>query len=359
MTSRERLLTTLSLKVPDKVPMYMWGFNREAFRLFKEKTGSENFAEYFGVEYDYGDVGFRGSKIDPKMYSRFHKDLPENAAFNEWGTAFVVGSNPAFDHFIPPLTNVKSVKEIEYYPLPDLTADYRHQHLEEDVSRIKEKELAVIGNMAVTIFETAWQIRGFNELMTDFLIREEYAQCLLDRITKLRCFQARRYAEAGVDIIFIGDDVGMEDRLMMSPSVWWKWLGSRLEKIIQSAKEVKKEVLFYYHSDGYVEPIIPDLIKIGINALNPVQPECMDPAFLKLKYGDRLAFWGTISIQNTMPFGTPEDVKREVKERIETVGKGGGLIIGPTHVLGPEVPLENISAFVEAVKEYGGYKLMG
>ena len=93
-----------------------------------------------------------------------------------------------------------------------------------------------------------------------------------------------------------------------------------------------------------------------MNVLNPVQPECMDPAKLKKLYGDQLAFWGTMGLQHTMPFGTPDDVRKEVKERIETVGKDGGLVISPTHVLAPEVPIENISAFVEAVKEYGGWK---
>ncbi|HIE26781.1 TPA: hypothetical protein EYP66_05805 [Candidatus Poribacteria bacterium] len=355
MTPKERLLTTLRLKVPDRVPMDLTGFNREAFRLFKEKTGSDNPAEYFGAEYDYGWVGFKGSKIDPKMYARFHKNLPEGARFNEWGTAFVVGSNPAFDHFIAPLTDVKSIEEFKDYPLPDFTAEYRHKHLEEEVSRIHQQGLAAIGGMACTIFEVSWQIRGFNELLTDFLIRREYAEALLDRITELSCFRARRFAEAGVDIIHIGDDVGMEHKTMMSRDLWWEWLGSRLSKVIESARQVKPDVLFYYHSDGYVEPFIPDFINIGIDCLNPVQPECMDPAKLKQKYGDRLAFWGTIGIQTTMPFGTPEDVRREVKERIGTVGRGGGLVIGPTHAIEPEVPLENIFAFVNAVKEYGKY----
>ena len=104
-----------------------------------------------------------------------------------------------------------------------------------------------------------------------------------------------------------------------------------------------------------IEPIIPDLIDIGVTILNPVQPECMDPVKLKNQYGDKLAFDGTIGIQTTMPFGTSEDVDNEVKRMIETVGKGGGLIIAPTHVLEPEVPIENIAAFMNAVDRYGHY----
>ena len=210
--------------------------------------------------------------------------------------------------------------------------------------------------MACTIFETAWQIRGLTELLTDFLTREDWASCLLDRITELSVFRAKRFSEAGVDIIHVGDDIGMEDRMMMSPDTWRKWLKPRMARIIEAAREIKPDVLFHYHSDGYVEPVIPDLIQIGIDVLNPVQPECMDPAKLKREFGDRLAFWGTIGLQHTLPFGTPEEVEREVKERIETVGKGGGLYLSPTHVIAPEVPHENIFALVEAAKKYGRYR---
>ena len=97
------------------------------------------------------------------------------------------------------------------------------------------------------------------------------------------------------------------------------------------------------------------MIIFEVDILNPVQPECVDPVAIKKKYGDRLSFWGTIGTQTTMPFGTPEDVRREIRARIETVGKGGGLLIAPTHVIEPEVPWENILAFIEAVKEFGRY----
>jgi uroporphyrinogen decarboxylase len=129
-----------------------------------------------------------------------------------------------------------------------------------------------------------------------------------------------------------------------------------LARIIEEARMLKPDVIFFYHSDGYIEPIIPDFIEIGINVLNPVQPECMDPARLKKIYGDKLAFWGTIGLQHTLTFGTPEEVELEVKTRIETVGRNGGLYLSPTHVLPPETPYENIFAFVEAAKKYGKYE---
>ena len=129
-------------------------------------------------------------------------------------------------------------------------------------------------------------------------------------------------------------------------------LKPRVAEVISAVKSIKPDMLVYFHTDGKVEAIIPDFIEIELDILNPVQPECMDPADIKRRYGDSLAFWGTIGTQTTMPFGTPDEVRRVVKERIETVGPEG-LLLAPTHVLEPEVPWENIVAFVEAVEEYG------
>ena len=318
MTHRERILTVLSRKPADRVPLDIAGFNREAYRLFVEKTGSRDPWGYFGAEADWRGVGFAGSR-DQIDHRPFHRNLPEGAPLNEWGTGFVQGSNPAYDHFVPPLTYAKTVREIQDYPLYDVTPAYRHEHLEGAVKDIHDAEYAAFAGMQCTIFEVAWQIRGYNELMMDFFDNPDMAECLLDRITEMRCFMARRYAEAGTDILSLGDDVGMEHGLMMAPDFWYKWLGSRLAKVIKAARDVKPDIVIHYHSDGYIEPIIPKLIEIGLNVLNPVQPECMDPAKLKKLYGDQLAFWGTMGIQHTMPFGTPDDVRKEVKERIEFV----------------------------------------
>jgi len=376
------MLATLRGGQADRVPYDITpygnglnGFNRKAAHRFKEKTGYDDPDEYFGVERDIRWVGFENTKLDLKERFIEYHDLSANLTFckddtwfqevpkpssftiNEWGTAFVVGSDTSYDHFTPPAKMVRatSLKEIEEYPLPDFTEEYRYKHLEEEVKGIREKNLASVAFMAMTIFEVAWQIRGLDQLLMDFLQNQELAACLLDRITELSLFRARKFAEVGVDIILIGDDVGMEHKMLMSPATWRKWLKPRLARIIRAAREIKPDVIFYYHSDGYVEPIIPEFIEIGINVLNPVQPECMNPAKLKQQYGDKLAFWGTIGLQHTLPFGTPEDVEAEVKERIETVGKGGGLYLSPTHVIAPEVPHENLFALVRAVKKYGKY----
>lgn len=354
MIPRERLLTALSRRTPDRVP-YTLSFNREAIKIYQSETRLENVLDAFRIQQDEVPIGFRESKCDLARYAEFHGELKPGTYFNEWGTAFEPGSNPAFDHVTPPLTGERTAKEITDYPLSDLTADYRHCDLDERVKAVQDQGLAAHGAMAMTIFEVAWQIRGFDELLMGFLTNEEATTVLVDRITDLRVFQARRFAEAGVDILHVGDDVGMEDRMILSPDVWRTWMKPRLARVIQSALDVNPDLFIHYHSDGYVEPIIPDLIEIGINVLNPVQPECMDPVKLKHQYGDRLAFWGTMGTQTTMPFGTPDEVRRVVKRMVETVGAGGGLVLAPTHTLEPEVPWENVVALVEAVEEYGRY----
>ena len=173
-------MATLRREVPDRVPYDitafsngLGGFNREAARLFKERTGCDDPDKYFGVEKDIEWVSFKDTGLDLKeRFLKFH-NLSENEKFslNEWGTALVDGSVPSFVHFVPPsaITNAKTIKEIEEYPLPDFTSDYRHKHLEEEVRKIREKRVASVAFMNKTIFEVAWQIRGFNELLTDFV----------------------------------------------------------------------------------------------------------------------------------------------------------------------------------------------
>jgi uroporphyrinogen decarboxylase len=351
------MLTALSLAVPDKVPNGFEGFNRQALETFKEKTGTEDYLEYFNVDYRVPKPNPPKEPVrDPmRIYKRYHKNLPPSASITDWGRGRIQGSDAAFDHFIAPLKEAESLQEIEEYPLLDLFEDYHWDGLKQNTEKLKKENFATTGWMEKTIFETAWGIRGFNELMMDFVLNEKLASCLVDRITELRCYQAKKFAEAGVDIIQFGDDIGMQDQMMMSLDTWRKWLKPRLKQIIQSCLDVKPDTFIFYHSDGFIEPMIPELIEIGVNVLNPVQPECMDPEKLKKEYGDKLAFWGTIGTQTTMPFGSPEDVKNAVRKRIETVGKGGGLVLSPTHVIEPDVPWENLVAFFEALEEYGKY----
>jgi uroporphyrinogen decarboxylase len=150
-----------------------------------------------------------------------------------------------------------------------------------------------------------------------------------------------------VDIIITGDDVAGQQGMLMKLDLWREFLKPRLADTVRAVKQARSDAFVFYHSDGNVEAVIPELIEVGIDILNPVQPECMDPVKVKAKYGDQLSFWGTVSVQKTMPFATPDEVRAEVRSRIRTVGKNGGLILAPAHVLAPETPWENIVAFFE------------
>jgi len=272
------------------------------------------------------------------------------------GIGHIPSSKYHFDKYIFPMRNFTNPKEVEEYPWPDEPPydDAYHEALKKSVEDIKAKDLITVGNGG-SIFETAWYLRGMDNLLADFVLNEDLAAALLDNITEKNVRSARAAGIAGAEMLGTGDDVGMQHRMIMSPDEWRTWIKPRFAKVISAAREHNPDIHVRYHSDGFIEPIIPDLIEIGVTILNPVQPECMDPVKLKEQYGDRLAFDGTMGIQTTMPFGTTEDVDREVKRMIETVGKGGGLIIAPTHVLEPEVPIENIKAFLEAVDKYGHY----
>jgi uroporphyrinogen decarboxylase len=179
-------------------------------------------------------------------------------------------------------------------------------------------------------------------------------EAIVKRVAFYTQMSAERMAKAGADILQFGDDIGMQDRMMLSPALWRHWFKKPFGEAIRMAKAIHPEILIFFHSDGFIEPVIPDLIEIGLDILNPVQPECMDPEKIKKQYGDQISFWGTIGVQSTMPHGTPGEIRELVKQRIETVGKGGGLFLAPAHMLEPEVPLQNVLAFVAAMQEFAG-----
>jgi len=368
MTPRERVLTAMSRRVPDRVPKDLsWGLSPAAKATFREKTGSEDYLDYFGIETRV--VGLELSKgwgsdyVSPSWetetkdgdFLKYLGDVSGDIRITEWGTGHVRGSMHHFTKPLFPMAQFESVREVEEYPFPTFSEAGRRLELVQKVEKFHRRDLAVMGGLACTIFEVSWQLRGMEQLFLDFSLNPEFAELLLDRVAEIRCGMARTYARAGVDILVLGDDVAGQRGMLMSLPTWRRWFRGRLARVIEAAKSVDPNLLIFYHSDGNPEEVIPDLIDIGVDILNPLQPECVDPERIKNRYGNELAFWGAISIQKTMPFGTVRDVKDEVKRRMETVGRGGGFLIGPTHVIEPEVPWENILAFFEAVEEYGRY----
>jgi len=255
---------------------------------------------------------------------------------------------------VHPMRAVSRVEEIAAFPFPDYDAAYRHCDLETRIEPVHARGLAVVSEW-ITIFEQAWYLRGMEALMLDFYERPDLAEALLDRVAEVACIVARRFAEAGVDLVRTGDDIGTQRGMLMSPAIWRRWLKPRLAWLIPEVKRANPNVLVLYDSDGNFEPVIPDLIEVGVDVLAPIQPECNNIEHLKREYGKDLAFWGSLSVQRTLPFGTPNDVHREVRHRMQTIGRDGGFVIAPSHVIPPETPWENVTALFEAIEEYGRY----
>jgi uroporphyrinogen decarboxylase len=186
-------------------------------------------------------------------------------------------------------------------------------------------------------------------------MEEEFVLKVMDIIKEQRILQARAFAEAGADILRVGDDIGSQKSMLMSPDCWRTHLKPRLKEVINAGREINPDIIVNYHSDGFVLPVIEDLIEVGVDILNPIQPECMEPKEIKNKFGDRLTLLGTIGTQTVLPFGTTEEVREYVYTRMEECKSGGGFIIAPSHGIRPEVPFENIIAFYDAVEEFGIY----
>ena len=348
----DRVLAALGREEPDRVPRTA-GFTPALLETFKKRTGATDPEEYW--DFEVRGVGFSETRVKTDFRRYFPSALEHNIVrISEWGVGHIPGSMHHFEDYVHPMAAFTSLKELEEYPWPDVTATYRRSTLPDSVERWHEKGYAVVAWPPMangSVFENAWLLRGLEQLLVDFVENVEFAEALLDRITAFQVENCRYLANCESDVLVTGDDVGTQRGMMMSPAMWRTWLKPRLTKIIAAAREQKPGIHVFYHSDGDIRAIIPELIEIGVDVLNPIQPECMDPAEIKRLYGKQLSFWGTMGTQTTMPFGTPTEVKRVVKERIRTVGKGGGLLLAPTHVLEPEVPWENVVAFFEAIDE--------
>ena len=321
---------------------------REKFRRYSEETG----------------FAFKPSVVDvpdlvPKFAERetflkyYDHDFKQGTTIDRYGVAHEPGSEAAF-HMTKmyfPMDSFEDVEQIMAYPLPDYrNADPTAQRAA--VEKAHAEDLVAVGNMQCTIWERAWYMRGMENLMTDMMMDDPIATALLDRVTEISILRAESYVRSGVDVLFLGDDIGMQHTIMMSEELYCTWLKPRLARVIAAARAINPNILVFYHSCGFVTPMIPHLIDAGIDVLDPVQPECMRFEDIHAQYGDVLSFHGTIGTQTTMPFGTPEEVKREVWRNLEIAGEHGGLFVGPTHLLEPEVPVENIVAYIEACREF-------
>ena len=351
VTPRENMLRTLRRRGFDWAPVDSGGFCPSQIEAFTKRFGHDDYAGFFGNPSRGVYAEIKRTFSDP-MALYTEEVLPDRIDFDEFG----VGHSHQdgcwhMTHMHHPLQGDPSADRVARYPLP-VVVPGAQEKLREDVARIHARGLAAGGQMEMTIWEAAWYLRSMEDLMSDMMTDDERAAIILDRVTSLAAERARIYARAGTDTIGLGDDIGMQHTIMMSVELWRKWIKPRLAAVIRAAREVKPDVLIYYHSCGYVLPFIEDLIEVGVDILNPVQPECMDFADVHAAFGERISFWSTIGTQSVLPFGTPEEVRETVQRNLRICGEKGGIVIAPTHMVEPEVPWENLLAMKEAAESF-------
>ncbi|MCM8818839.1 MAG: hypothetical protein NC915_05135 [Candidatus Omnitrophica bacterium] len=315
----------------------------EKYKIKEDKI--DEFFGFFNPVYIHPEVKKR--EVD---FSKYFIDIeiPEGAFINSLGVLEIPAKYYHFTGYVSPLRNAKSLKDIEKFPFPE-PEDFNFGDMKEKVEKAHKEGKVIVGYIG-HIYEVSWQVRGYEQFLIDMIENPSWCEYILDKFTEINIKKAKLLAEAGVDYILTGDDVANQKNLMFSNQMWRKFIKSRWQKVYETAKSIEPDIQIWYHSDGNIESIIGELIDIGVTILNPLQPECLDIYKLKKEYGKYIVFDGTIGTQTTMPFATPEQIKNLIKERKEKLGIDGALILSPTHILEPEVPLENIIAFVEGCK---------
>ena len=336
--------------------LYHAGFTEDLHRRVVEHIGTQDISGHYGFYASASLSLKRPAGLPPLDYSRYWEgqELPPGTTFDGHGVAMVPARFYHFWGYISPLRNAASLRDIEGFPLDDVTNwDFSHMPGEVVAAHAAGKvAVGWVGHM----YESAWQIRGYEQFLLDTIERPAWAECLLERLFQQNLIRAVAYARAGADLITTGDDVASQKALMFAPDTWRTLIHSRWAKVWRAIKDIRPKARIWYHSDGNVAQIVPELVEAGLDILNPLQPECLDVDAIHKRFGQCLAFDGTIGTQSTMPWGTPAQVRARVREVIEKYGRNGGLIISPTHVLEPEVPLANIDALVEACREYGTFE---
>jgi len=353
---KERVLMALDHREPDRVPVDLW-FTSEVEDLLSAEHGGLRGAE-LRVALGH-DLIMTGS---PNIGASYEIPGTPDEYVCEWGVRWRWIVNPAGGRYTETVGHpLAGVEDLDSYRMPDplgRSMQPIYQEARDLVARYGQTH-AIFGSLYQTIFEAAWLLRGMENLLVDMAINEDFAHELFERLTEYSLVAGRELIAQGIDVLWLGDDFGTQQAMLISPKMWREYIKPRYARLIEAFKTQKPDLKIAYHCDGYFEPIISELIEIGLDALNPVQPLAMNPAQAKQKYGDRLSFWGTVDTQHTFPFGTPQEVEAEVRERLRTVAPGGGLILCSSHRVQPDVPLDNIRAFYRAARDYGAYPIRG
>lgn len=351
MNARDRVLIALDGDEPDRIPLALGFYHVDIPSLVPPGRYRDDLVD---VEF----IEFPCSSADEEL----EQVIETRAPAARLGSPSQVRTYALWDYHPEnlgqgnPLAHARSLEDLENFPLPDLNGPCGVEQLTLQVEALHERGLAAGGNpphLGGELFETAWRLRGFKNFLVDLVRRPEWADLLLDRLTDRARRHTAALAKAGVDVLALDDDIGMPKTMIISPATWRRFFKPRLADIIRAARAILPSVRVLYHSDGYFEPVIGDLVEIGVNAINPVQPDHMDALRIRRAFGPKLALWGTVGRQTTFSFATAQEIRKEVRQRIEALGRAG-LVLCPAYDIDePDIPWQNVAAFVQAVRDYG------
>lgn len=378
MTPRDRVLTALAHEQPDRVPIVVGvsnatGIKMRTYREIKALAGIDAPDEWL---YDWPELGT--ARLDEETLRRLHVDVrgvldrepaaviehnrrrpPHTDYVNSWGSGAVEIAPDEWFPMVEPLADATTVDAVDRYPWPDMDDPTRVAGMASEASR-----LAADGEYAVLVapwllfpLERAFAMQGMDRFLMNAALFPDFAAALLTRITDLCERLLGHVLDAvgpNVDIVKIGDDLGTQESLLMSPAMYrslLKPLHARLIGLIHTRTTAR----VFFHSDGDVFPLIDDLVEIGVDILNPIQTSAgrmADLPELKRRWGERLTFCGAIDTQRVLPHGSPNDVRAEVRRVIDILGAGGGYLLSSVHTIMADVPAANVVAMVDEAAAY-------
>ncbi len=389
LTTRERLLTALQHKEPDCIPYDLagtsvTGIHYVAYRNLADYLGKDYLLEKGQESWSYEKqqgltqvdeeikqelkVDTRGTKFkNPSTWKLEIKKVGGKEAFtDELGCQWVSSRNGYYFDQIPgkphPLGGSITPEDIKNYPWPNASDPVRVENLRNELRELRKTGYATIIEAPFNgVFSLGFRMRGYPDFYEDLGARQSLACSLMDRLTDLKIdFWDMALEEVGdlVDVIVELDDLGGQNGTLISPEMYRKLVKPRHRRLFSFIKKRAPNSYLFLHSDGSLYDIIPDLIELGVDILNPVQVSAakMDSAKLKRKFGDSLSFWGAgVDTQNILGKGTPGEVSSEVKRRVDDLAPGGGYIFAAIHNIQADVPPENFMAMWETLQQYKSY----
>lgn len=307
----------------------------------------EKLAAYFGVT-----LAELPARLDNHMrrvdltYPTRHSD-DGRIRFDWWGVGFDTQEEGYFTAYNPLATN----KDLDAFKWPDPHAAGLLDDADHTI-KTDGGEYFITPNFGFALFERAWALRGLDTFLMDMVLDPAWTGELLDRITDIQIKLIHRFIDLGVDGGYFGDDYGAQKSLLFSPKMWRELIKPRLARMFAPFRQRNLPVLM--HSDGDIAEIIPDLVEIGLTTLNPVQPEVIDHRWVQTTFAGKLAFYGGISTQTVLPHGSPDDVRAAARDAVRNLAPDGtGLVLAPSHRMMVDIPIENVTAMMDAFSELG------